>query len=627
MENLGTKSVKSTTKRVTQLEKIITKTENKVKNIDITKFIEENPVAKLSGTYQSELLNIIKTEFTEFDQRVFLFNFYCSFNYDEENDFVIDLNQVWPWLGFTRKDHAKHLLIKEFEINTDYTIKTAPDKTGAVSQPLNGGQNKEQILLTIECFKVFCMTAKKPKAKLIRRYYVKLERLIQQIIKKQSNEMKNLLCLKETENQQLQQQLEDTQEQLTIKREQTLIIDNERKKCLYIGMVTDSIVSFGITDDIRRRTKEHKTIHIGEHFVLEQVYVTICDKDLENAIKKKLKKHIIPLKDTEELVEKGLIKHTQRELIQLDEDFTLDKLKERIKNYRNTVELDKVELEEKLQKVTKQRDEKDCRIKQLEQLLKEANKEIPAEYETVKDHRLETEIEQKISFLEFILKFITDYENVNKLEQCKFYENKKGIIKIEKDDFYNIYEEYVKINKLFSFKIDDGKIANYIPMDSKTIQFLHMKTTRMNCTVNGERFRPTVRVFYINELKEYIPKKIEELKTTSTEKQVKIVKDEFKNLVKKPLTKSKRKVWEFIKICLEDIPDYFVKLDGNMYRTHNKELYDEYMKFYKESNLNFNQFGGTIKEAGIVNMKHKGSKSYKKINKALVEQKLREIII
>jgi hypothetical protein len=36
--------------------------------------------------------------------------------------FVIDFNDVWKWIGFTRKDHAKRLLIKLFVENIDYRI-------------------------------------------------------------------------------------------------------------------------------------------------------------------------------------------------------------------------------------------------------------------------------------------------------------------------------------------------------------------------------------------------------------------------------------------------------------------------------------------------------------------------
>lgn len=624
MTKSTTKNENLRTKRVTQSEKIITETENKVKNLDITKFIEETPVAKLSGTYQSELLNIIKTEFTEFDQRVFLFNFYCSFNYDEENDFVIDLNQVWPWLGFTRKDHAKHLLEKEFEKDVDFVIDFAPVLSGAKNQTENrGGHNKERILLTVDCFKVFCMTAKKPKAKLIRRYYVKLEKLIQQIIKKQSNEMKNLLCLKETENQQLQQELEETKEMVLTTREETLTKSFDKKQTIYLAYVEDGVIKFGYSDDIKHRLYIHKSekYGFGSNFNLIFVTDSIFNIQIERMIKNRLKEHIFS---------KEYNGNNQTELIRITPDFTEKMLCDEIKSYKRMCEnLDKVfEIVKENDQLKTKLERLECKYRELQIKHKEVSGEIPVEYKIVKDESLEMEIKIKVIFLEFVLEFINNYENINKLEQCKFYENKKGIIKIEKDDFYNIYEEYVKINKLFSFKIDDGKIANYIPMDSKTIQFLHMKTTRMNRTVNGERFRPTVRVFYINELKEYIPKKIEELKSTNCQKEIKIIQETNKIVKNQIRLRNEQNAYKYVKYIIENVPEYLTEIYDGVYRVHKDDFYKNYLKHNIENDLTENKFAEIIKrDLKIVQTKHSKSKSYKKINKNLVEQKLQELII
>jgi phage anti-repressor protein len=601
MEKLGTNTVKSTTKRVTKSEKIITETENNVKKLDITKFIEDNPVAKLSGTYQSELLNKIKNEFGEFDQKVFLFNFYCSFNFDEENDFVIDLNHVWPWLGFTRKDHAKRLLEKEFEKDVDFVTENLIPFKGEQdeSQNTHGGNNKERILLNVETFKVFCMTAKKPKAKLLRKYYVKLEKLIQQVINKQSGEMKNLLCSKEDENNQLQNKLNETTEELTTKREETLITDNERKKCVYIGMVTDSIVGFGFTDDICRRTKEHKTTHIGEHFILEEVFVTNCEKELENAIKKKLKKYIISSKDTEKLVEEKIIKHPQTELIQLDSNFTLEDLKERIKKYRRNLENsdNSEEILNKLEEKDKIIHQKNIRIQQLEQLLKEANGEIPVEYEIVSDHKLKNEIKMNIIFLEFVLNFIKEYKNKTELSDCVFFRIKDGIIAIEKGYFYELYKIYVETNHSIKEKYTEKQIGRLIPNKGKET-FANMKTDRERIPGESREVRATNRYFYINELKEYIPKKIEELKTTNTEKQIKI--EVKKDIKQENRSRKKQKLHEFVKSILENFPEYTTKMkQTGVYRVPNDKFYEDYQKFDLENDLCTGKFGEYLERCGI----------------------------
>ncbi len=48
--------------------------------LDIVDMMDNNPIAKLSGTYQSKLLNKIKGEFTDLEQHLFVTSFYCFLN-------------------------------------------------------------------------------------------------------------------------------------------------------------------------------------------------------------------------------------------------------------------------------------------------------------------------------------------------------------------------------------------------------------------------------------------------------------------------------------------------------------------------------------------------------------------
>ena len=45
---------------------------------------------------------------------MFVESFYCYSKYDKKNDFVIDLDDVWKWLGFSQKVKAKTLLENHF---------------------------------------------------------------------------------------------------------------------------------------------------------------------------------------------------------------------------------------------------------------------------------------------------------------------------------------------------------------------------------------------------------------------------------------------------------------------------------------------------------------------------------
>ena len=89
-------------------------------SIDIVNLIESNPITKLNGNYQSKLVEKVQNKFNNYEQQMFLASFYCYLKHDNKNDFVIDLDNLWKWLGFSQKVSAKLLLEKHFTNNTDY---------------------------------------------------------------------------------------------------------------------------------------------------------------------------------------------------------------------------------------------------------------------------------------------------------------------------------------------------------------------------------------------------------------------------------------------------------------------------------------------------------------------------
>ena len=69
-------------------------------NIDIVNLIENNPITKLNGNYQTKLIEKVKNNFSSYEQQMFVSSFYCYLKYDNINDYVIDLDDIWRWLGF-----------------------------------------------------------------------------------------------------------------------------------------------------------------------------------------------------------------------------------------------------------------------------------------------------------------------------------------------------------------------------------------------------------------------------------------------------------------------------------------------------------------------------------------------
>jgi len=163
--------------------------------LNIVELIESNPITRLNHTYNVKLLNKIKTYFTEYEQQMFLTSFYCYLNYNKKTDFVIDLDNIWRWLGFASKFNSKRLLEKCFIIEKDYKILLPPHEKQEVTP--HGGHNKETIMLNIETFKKYCMKAGTKKADEIHDYYLKLEEIIQEILEEQNTELQNALIIKE----------------------------------------------------------------------------------------------------------------------------------------------------------------------------------------------------------------------------------------------------------------------------------------------------------------------------------------------------------------------------------------------------------------------------------------------
>lgn len=161
----------------------------------------------------------IKSTFTETQQKLFISSFYCCLNYNRINDFIIDLDNVWKWLGFSQKIRAKELLEKYFKLDIDYktNLPIKKERNG------RGGNNKEKIVLNINTFKSLCLKTGTKKADEIHKYYIKLEELLYESINEESNELKL--------------QLEQIKQQQEVDRKKFVLL--EREKLLLREFSTD----------------------------------------------------------------------------------------------------------------------------------------------------------------------------------------------------------------------------------------------------------------------------------------------------------------------------------------------------------------------------------------------------
>lgn len=92
--------------------------------LDIVHLIEQNPVIQFSKENNCKLVTKIQQHFSESQQQIFISSFYCYLNYNSKTDFIINLNDIWKWLGFSRRDPCKVVLEKHFKRDIDYKIFT-----------------------------------------------------------------------------------------------------------------------------------------------------------------------------------------------------------------------------------------------------------------------------------------------------------------------------------------------------------------------------------------------------------------------------------------------------------------------------------------------------------------------
>ena len=274
--------------------------------LNIVELIEKNPVTKLSRKYNNLLLEKLQENFNTFEQQLFVSSFYCYLNFDKNTDFVVDLDDVWKWLGFAQKINVRTLLEKNFKLNIDYTISIPefkkseqPEKilggsdeeqtseSTIPSKPKNGGQNKQTIKLTIRCFKSLCLKAQTNKANEIHDYYMKMEETLHHII--------------DTETSELRAQLEQTNAQLN---QATITLTQEKKRaiqktlisqfpvnteCIYFGTIdntnadNEKLIKFGHTNNLATRVADHHKKYTN--FILAAAFRVHNKVEIENYIK------------------------------------------------------------------------------------------------------------------------------------------------------------------------------------------------------------------------------------------------------------------------------------------------------------------------------------------------------
>ena len=247
-----------------------------------------------------KLLNMFANEFTTDDQKMFVDNFHLYLKHGHDhNVYPIDLDNIWKWIGFSRKCNAKRHLKKFFKEDDDYIVSTP---LLFHEQRVHRGQNNEKIMLNVNAFKSMCMTVNTDKGAQTRNYYIKMEAIF-------------LKYIKETELDDIHKFEENFKIQVEQEMHNSLKKEHKVKQCVYIVRInkineTDTIIKIGGTTDIEQRVSSLKHEY-GEILLLKVFPCTYAHK---------FEQYLLNRPDIK------MKRINGSELLSMDQEFTLDKL-------------------------------------------------------------------------------------------------------------------------------------------------------------------------------------------------------------------------------------------------------------------------------------------------------------
>jgi hypothetical protein len=406
-----------------------------MQELNIVELIEKNPISKLSNVYNNKLINKIKDNFTGFEQQLFVSSFYCYLNYDKNIDFVVDLDNIWKWLGFSQKIRAKECLEKYFNLDIDYkNLAFSDGKASSNNENLSlgdtkassndekwGGHNKQTILLTIKCFKSLCLKAQTKKACEIHEYYMKMEEVLHQIVEEETDELK--LQLKQKENIILEKDVEiknSKKEKQRAVEQATIIHFPLNTECIYFGTIDNTnesgekLIKFGHTNDLATRLIDHRKKYTN--FILVNAFRVQNKVEIENLIKSypKIKRHIRSIevngKNKTEIIAYDATNFTIEKLSKYIKDiihsktYSIDNFNRIMKendelNNENTI------LKEKIQSCNFLLEKRAIEINELQEILQNKEKvieSVKAENQSVYNNVLLPEDEINKKFNEFV---------------------------------------------------------------------------------------------------------------------------------------------------------------------------------------------------------------------------------
>ena len=383
---------------------------------------------EINNDGSNALLVKLKNSFTDAEQQLFVESFHMYLNHDQENDYIIDLDQVYTWLGFQQKIHCKRLLLKHFKKDIDYKITLAfneekaalpIDRAAFPSKNLGGsGRNKETVLMNIKTFKKLSLKACTTKADSIHDYYIKMENAVQQHLietfEKEKVKIKNI----STSNVLIEQYI--------------------NKDVFYIAFVKECdnyiIIKYGITQYIKDTLIRHQNMY-GKQVYFK--YILECkDRD-------KLERKVQTHTDLVSRHVKQFDGKPHNELLRLDNNFKVENLIELVKLLKESM-CTKYSIELELSKELTKQMEINLELKKLEFKLEMRKLELQELSSQSIKNKVEQPIQQNIKDVHVIKEYCENFTSYS----C----NKMDTIKMS-----NLYYKFIEWSKIECITQDFSK--------------------------------------------------------------------------------------------------------------------------------------------------------------------------
>ena len=263
----------------------------KFENIDFKQLVNGNNNT-LSINFQSKMIDTLNKNFTDEEQKWYIANLYIYMHYHPTNDYPINLENVFKMIGFANKSNAKRTLENNFTKDEDYKIIFLPrdekqnnrvflrtEENLKSASPIEevasskskyknlGGRPDEQIMLNVDTFKNLCMLVKTDKGREIRRYYVKLENVYNNLVNEdrieyenKTNELRNQLHYKENENKLLELSLQEKEDKINLLTRKTNKFELGESVYIFHSTIDNTdIYKLGRTKNCNERDSIHKT--------------------------------------------------------------------------------------------------------------------------------------------------------------------------------------------------------------------------------------------------------------------------------------------------------------------------------------------------------------------------------